>query len=65
LKDAQSVVHNNCNSEKYEHAFQEFISNSIERSKLAYIIYGVSRKKLKCIGYTSDEHKTLWLWCCV
>ena len=57
LKTDQSDVPNNCNYEKYEHVFQEFLYNGIERSKMASMINGVSTNKLKGIGYTCDEQK--------
>lgn len=40
-----------------EYAFQEFISNGIERSKMTSMIYGVSMSKLKSIWYIEDEQK--------
>jgi len=41
-----------CNSEKYDNAFQECLSNYIDRSKMTSMIYGASRNKQRGIEYT-------------
>ena len=42
-------------SDKHETTLQEFIINGIEKSKLASMIYNVSRKKKsEGIGYSED-----------
>ncbi|KAI5424475.1 hypothetical protein KIW84_030603 [Lathyrus oleraceus] len=40
---------------KYEKAFQKFLNNGLERSKMASMIYRVIQNKKKGIGYDSDE----------
>jgi hypothetical protein len=57
LKTTLFDVPCNYNSEKYTYAFQEFLYNSIERSKLASMIYGERRNKRKGIGYIEDEQE--------
>jgi len=42
-------------SDKHEISLKEFIINGIERNKLAFMIYGVNRKKGEDIGYSEDE----------
>ena len=36
---------------EYDHSFQKFLVKSIDRSKMASMIYGVSRNGRKGIGY--------------
>src|ERR1044072_9492452 len=45
---------------KYEKSFQYFLARNIDRSKMASLIYGVSRNKMKGLGYSgsSEEHET-------
>lgn len=40
-----------CNSVKYELVFQDFIAYNIGRSKLASMVYGVTRNRNKWIGF--------------
>src|ERR1044072_1090904 len=45
---------------KYEKSFQYFLAKNIDRSKMASLIYGVSRNQKKCLGYSesSEKHET-------
>src|ERR1044072_347069 len=45
------------NENKYEKSFQHFLAKSIERSKMASMIYGVSRNKKKGLGYSEPYGK--------
>ena len=36
---------------EYDHSFQKFLAKNIDRSKMASMIYGVSRNGRKGIGY--------------
>src|ERR1044072_6516321 len=49
------------NEKKYEKSFQYFQANSVDRSKMASMIYGVSRNNLRCLGYSEpyEDHKIL------
>lgn len=38
--------------DEYEMALQEFIINGFNKTKLASMIYGVSRSKGECLGYS-------------
>lgn len=38
-----------------EVALQEFVINGFDRTKLAYMIYGVNRNKGEGIGYSQDS----------
>ena len=40
---------------KYDDAFQEFLKNNTDRSKMASMIYGVGQNGKRGIGYTSNE----------
>ena len=40
--------------EKYDSSFQRFLTKSIDRSKMASMIYGVSGNNRRCIGYESS-----------
>jgi hypothetical protein len=43
---------------KYEKAFQKFLKNGIERSRMASMIYGVSLNNKRGIGYDPSEDKS-------
>src|ERR1044072_2320621 len=49
------------NEKKYEKSFQYFLAKSIDRSKMASLIYGVSNRNNKGLGYseTYENHKNL------
>jgi hypothetical protein len=49
------------NEKKYEKSFQYFLAKSIDRSKMASLIYGVSNSNKKGLGYseTYENHKNL------
>src|ERR1044072_5235131 len=49
------------NEKKYEKSFQYFLAKSVDRSKMASLIYGVSRNNRKGLGYSKpyENHKTL------
>ena len=40
---------------KYDKAFQKFLNNSIDRSRMASMIYGVNHNGKRGIGYDSDN----------
>ena len=42
---------------KYEKSFQYFLARNIDRSKMASLIYGVSRNQNKGLGYTESSEK--------
>ncbi|XP_058751791.1 uncharacterized protein LOC131624887 [Vicia villosa] len=42
---------------EYDHSFQKFLANSIDRSKMASMIYGVSENTRKGIGYVKPKGK--------
>lgn len=43
--------------EEYDYGFQRFLKNSLDRSKMASMIYGVSRNNRKGIGYEPPSEK--------
>lgn len=43
---------------KYEEYFQEFLTNNIGRSNMAYLIYGVSMNSKEGLGYTEHLDKS-------
>src|ERR1044072_106045 len=43
------------NEKKYEKSFQYFLSKGVERSKMASLIYGVSRNNKKGLGYSGPQ----------
>src|ERR1044072_7241128 len=43
------------NEKKYEKNFQYFLSKGVERSKMASLIYGVSRNNKKGLGYSEPQ----------
>src|ERR1044072_8673265 len=49
------------NEKKYEKSFQYFLAKNVDRSKMASLIYGVSRNNKKGLGYSEPygKHKTL------
>src|ERR1044072_7390499 len=49
------------NEKKYDKSFQYFLAKSIDRSKMASLIYGVSNSNKKGLGYseTYENHKNL------
>ena len=49
------------NEKKYEKSFQYFLAKSIDRSKMASLIYGVSNNNRKGLGYSEpyENHKNL------
>src|ERR1044072_6141134 len=56
-----SSVSDSDNEKKYEKSFQHFLAKRIERSKMASLIYGVSRNNKKGLGYSEPygKHNTL------
>ena len=40
---------------EYDHSFQKFLARNIDRSKIASMIYGVSRNDRKGIGYVKPR----------
>src|ERR1044072_6624737 len=42
---------------KYEKSFQYFLARNIDRSKMASLIYGVSRNQNKGLGYSESSEK--------
>src|ERR1044072_4952447 len=60
-KEISSGGSNPNNEKKYEKSFQYFLANSIDRSKMASLIYGVSYSNRKGLGYSEpyENHKTL------
>ena len=49
------------NEKKYEKSFQYFLAKSVDRSKMASMIYGVSINNLRGLGYSEpyEDHKIL------
>src|ERR1044072_1251375 len=49
------------NEKNYEKSFQYFLAKNVDRSKMASLIYGVSRNNKKGLGYSEpyEKHKTL------
>src|ERR1044072_5671199 len=60
----EEITSNTSESEsekKYEKSFQYFLSRNLDRSKMASLIYGVSRNHNEGLGYSEscEKHKTL------
>ena len=53
--EVTSDTESECKSKLYEKAFQKFLAQNVERSKMASMIYGVSRSNKEGIGYTSSK----------
>src|ERR1044072_2032096 len=49
------------NEKKYEKSFQHFLAKSIDRSKMASLIYGVSNSNRRGLGYSKsyENHKNM------
>src|ERR1044072_1014548 len=56
-----SNISDSDNEKKYEKSFQYFLAKNVDRSKMASLIYGVSRNNKKGLGYSEpyEKHKTL------
>src|ERR1044072_6598630 len=52
-----SSTSNSNNEKRYEKSFQYFFAKGINRSKMASMIYGVSRNKREGLGYTESYRK--------
>ena len=60
-EEITSSVSDSDNEKKYEKSFQHFLAKNVDRSKMASLIYGVSRNNKKGLGYSEPygKHKTL------
>ena len=45
---------------EYDYSFQKFLAKSIDRSKMASMIYGVSRNNRKGLGYKAPRGKEIY-----
>src|ERR1044072_2502402 len=59
-EEINSSMSNLDNETKYEKSFQYFLARNINRSKMASLIYGVSRNNMKGLGFSEsfDERET-------
>src|ERR1044072_6943118 len=60
-KEISSGGSDSDNEKKFEKSFQYFLAKNVDRSKMASLIYGVSRNNKKGLGYSEpyENHKTL------